>query len=45
VLVTGGIHAFDLGIAPDEDPDPANLAALCDQFGARPTYAMARFVW
>lgn len=45
VLVTGGIHAFDLGIAPDEMADPETLAALCDQFGARPTYAMARFVW
>lgn len=45
VLVTGGIHASDLGIAPDDAPDPRQLAALCDRFGAWPTYAMPRFVW
>lgn len=45
VLVTGGIHAFDLGIVPGDDADPAQLAALCDASGAWPTYAMARLVW
>lgn len=45
VLVTGGIHAFDLGAAPCDDPDPAALAALCDECRAWPTYAMACLTW
>ena len=45
VVVTGGIHAFDLGIAPGEEADPEKLAALCDTCGAWPIYAMARFTW
>jgi len=45
VLVTGGIHAADLGIAPDDAPDSGELAALCERFGVWPTYAMPRFVW
>jgi len=45
ILVTGGIHAFDLGIAPGEAVEPAALSALCDDCGAWPTYAMARLAW
>ncbi|HLI12345.1 MAG TPA: TIGR01459 family HAD-type hydrolase [Alphaproteobacteria bacterium] len=45
VLVTGGIHAEELGIAHGEHPDPAALAAACAKGGFRPTAAIPAFVW
>lgn len=45
VFVTGGIHAFDLGIRPGEAPTLEALARLYEREGVRPDYAMARFTW
>ncbi len=45
LLVTGGIHAVALGIGAGATPDPARLAALCAELGARPTAAIAAFRW
>lgn len=45
VLVTGGIHADELGIRWGETPDPIRLAELVRSNGERPTAAMARFAW
>jgi HAD superfamily hydrolase (TIGR01459 family) len=45
VFVTGGIHAFDLKIAPGETPSQDDVEMLCRKEGVVPTYAMARFSW
>lgn len=45
VFVTGGIHAFDLGINPGETPTVEALGRLYEREGVRPDYAMARFAW
>jgi HAD superfamily hydrolase (TIGR01459 family) len=45
VLVVGGIHADELGIAWGQMPDPARLAELARHHGETPTHAMARFAW
>lgn len=45
VLVTSGIHAEELGLAPGEAPDPARLAAACARAGAFPLAAVPAFVW
>jgi HAD superfamily hydrolase (TIGR01459 family) len=45
LLVTGGIHAEELGAAAGLHPDPATLAAVCARAGARPTAALPAFVW
>lgn len=45
VLITSGIHAETLGVAPFDDPDPARLEALCAEAGQTPTAAMAAFRW
>jgi HAD superfamily hydrolase (TIGR01459 family) len=45
VLVTGGIHAAELGTAWGEVPDPARLDEVIRFHGAVPTAAMAKFVW
>lgn len=45
VLVTGGIHSEELGVAPGTLPDPARLMAAISASGQRPRYAMAHFVW
>jgi ribonucleotide monophosphatase NagD (HAD superfamily) len=45
LLVTRGIHAEELGIAPGETPDPERLAALCARHGLFPTAAIASLRW
>jgi HAD superfamily hydrolase (TIGR01459 family) len=45
LLVTGGIHAAELGSAGGLHPDPAKLAAACADAGHRPTYAISGFTW
>lgn len=45
LLVTGGIHAEELGLAPGAHPDPAMLTKICALAGERPTYAAPAFVW
>jgi HAD superfamily hydrolase (TIGR01459 family) len=45
LLVTRGIHAEELGIAPGDEPDPARIAALCAGYGQRPTAAIATLRW
>lgn len=45
LLVTGGIHAEELGLAAGDHPDPEILAEICLREGARPTYAVPAFVW
>jgi HAD superfamily hydrolase (TIGR01459 family) len=45
LLVTRGIHAEELGIAPGDEPDPARLADLCARHGHRPTAAIATLRW
>jgi HAD superfamily hydrolase (TIGR01459 family) len=45
LLVTGGIHAEELGAAAGEHPDPGVLAAVCARAGQRPTAAIPHLVW
>lgn len=45
LFVTGGIYAERLGVAPDETPEPARLAALCADEGARPSAAIPALRW
>lgn len=45
ILVTAGIHAFDLGIRPGDTPAPDAVSALCREFGVWPAYAMAKLAW
>jgi len=45
VLVTGGLHAEELGIAHGEHPDPTALAEACARAGHIPTAAIPAFVW
>jgi HAD superfamily hydrolase (TIGR01459 family) len=45
VLVTGGIHAEELGIAHGEHPDPQALAEACARAGHIPIAAIPAFVW
>lgn len=45
VLVTGGIHADELGIKWGEAPDPDQLAELSRHHGERPIAAMVKFAW
>ena len=45
VLVTGGIHAEELGITWGEVPDPVRLDELVRFHGETPTAAMAKFDW
>jgi len=45
VLVTGGIHAEELGITWGDLPDPARLDALIRRHGDRPRAALPRLVW
>jgi HAD superfamily hydrolase (TIGR01459 family) len=45
VLVTGGIHAEELGGAGGDRPDPAKLAAVLAASGHRPVAAIARLRW
>jgi HAD superfamily hydrolase (TIGR01459 family) len=45
LLVTRGIHAEELGIAPGAEPDPERLAEVCARHGQRPTMAIATLRW
>jgi HAD superfamily hydrolase (TIGR01459 family) len=45
LLVAGGIHGDEFGVAENELPDPARLAAGIAASGYRPTAAIARFRW
>jgi HAD superfamily hydrolase (TIGR01459 family) len=45
ILVTGGIHAEALGVAPGRLPPPERLAALCAGVGVWPTAAMPGLRW
>lgn len=45
ILVTGGIHAEELGAAPGILPDRAKLQAAIDSSGHNPTYAITYLVW
>jgi len=45
VLVTGGIHAEELGVAAGASPDPVRLAEACRRAGHLPTAAIGAFVW
>jgi HAD superfamily hydrolase (TIGR01459 family) len=45
VLVTGGIHADELGIGWGETADPARLAELARNHGETPVAAIPKFVW
>ena len=45
LLITGGIHGEELGVAPGTLPDPARLAAAIAAGGHQPTYAMAHLAW
>jgi HAD superfamily hydrolase (TIGR01459 family) len=45
VLVLGGIHGEELGVAAGALPDPARLAAAVAATGQRPSYAIAHLAW
>jgi HAD superfamily hydrolase (TIGR01459 family) len=45
LLVTGGIHADELGVAPGEAPSAEALTAACERAGQVPIAAVAHFVW
>jgi HAD superfamily hydrolase (TIGR01459 family) len=45
VLVTGGIHGEELGIAAGTLPDAARLEAAIAASGSHPRYAVAHLVW
>lgn len=45
ILVPGGIHAAELGVAADGRPDMAKLEAACARAGVRPTFVMPEFRW
>ncbi len=45
LLVTGGIHAEELGLAAGAHPYPALLAEVCARAGERPDYAIPAFIW
>ena len=44
-LVTGGLHADELGIRPGETVDGARLEAACMRAGQMPTAAIPAFNW
>lgn len=45
ILVTGGIHGEELGVAMGERPTPDRLAALYAREGLHPTAAVPAFRW
>ncbi|MBF0095281.1 MAG: TIGR01459 family HAD-type hydrolase [Alphaproteobacteria bacterium] len=45
VLVTGGIHAEELGVAYGEPASPVAVAALARRFGLGPAAAIPAFIW
>jgi len=44
-LVTGGIHAEELGVTMGQQVDPARFALVAQQHGETPTFALPAFVW
>lgn len=45
LLVVGGIHAEELGLAPGQPPDGTALAEAAAAHGHRPTYAIGHLAW
>jgi HAD superfamily hydrolase (TIGR01459 family) len=45
ILVTGGIHADELGIQWGETADPVTLAELARHHGETPVAAIPKFIW
>jgi HAD superfamily hydrolase (TIGR01459 family) len=45
LLIAGGIHAEEFGLAPGQEPDAALLAAVLARGKNAPHYVMPRFVW
>ena len=45
VLVTGGIHGDELGVAHGEEADAAAVTAACRKAGEAPVAAVPAFVW
>jgi HAD superfamily hydrolase (TIGR01459 family) len=45
LLITGGIHAEELGVAAGGHPDSKMLAEICARSGERPDIAAPAFVW
>ncbi|MBF0333987.1 MAG: TIGR01459 family HAD-type hydrolase [Alphaproteobacteria bacterium] len=45
LLITGGIHAEELGTVWGDPPDPARLDALAAKHGHRPVAALPAFRW
>ena len=45
VLVTGGIHAEELGASAGEAPAPERLEAACAEAGVVPLAAMVSLTW
>jgi HAD superfamily hydrolase (TIGR01459 family) len=45
VLVTGGLHAEEMGLEPGSLPDAATLAAACRRAGHTPVAVIPRLVW
>jgi ribonucleotide monophosphatase NagD (HAD superfamily) len=44
LLVLGGLHQAELGLAPGAPP-PGRVEALCAAAGLRPVAAVAAFAW
>jgi len=45
VLISGGIHAEEFGVEPDELPSPKAIDRACEKFGVTPDYVMASLMW
>jgi HAD superfamily hydrolase (TIGR01459 family) len=45
VLVTGGIHGDEFGVAHGEEADAATVTAACREAGEAPVAAVPAFVW
>jgi HAD superfamily hydrolase (TIGR01459 family) len=45
LLIAGGIHAEEFGLAEGDVPDAARLAAAIAASGHAPAYVMVRFAW
>lgn len=46
VLITGGIHAAELGLAGfNQSPDTEAVQALASKYDAHPTYVLSSFSW
>ena len=45
LLIIGGIHGEELGVAPGTLPDPSRLGAAVAESGHHPSYAMPHLAW